>query len=137
MTSEAISESFLLESLANHVALPPKLPGQRESQLDQIEQALTDRLLDASRTIRDLTNGEISQQWDSIRYILQTCKNINAGGKLDKNSLLTEFRRLERKKVLILHVAEQNAGLLIRRHQTWVPTIFVWAVESTWLKRAI
>lgn len=116
----AISKASLLESLANHVALPPRLPGKRESQLDQIENALTDRLLDASRTIRDLTHGEISQQWDGIRRILQTCRTINAGGKLDKKQLLTEFRGLGSKHVLIVHVAEQNAGLLIRRQNSWV-----------------
>lgn len=40
---------------------------------------------------------------------------MNAGGKVSKAVLLTEFRCLELDDVLIVHIAEQNAGLLIRR----------------------
>lgn len=110
------SEYSLLESLIHHVALPPQLPGKKEKQIDQIELALSTRLIDTSRIIRDLTNGELSQQWDDVRYILQMSKTINLGGKLNKTSLLNEFGSLEQKKFLILHVSEQNAGLLIQRH---------------------
>jgi hypothetical protein len=117
MNNPSANKPFLLESLVNHISLPPRLPDKRENWTDQIESALTERVLDASRTLRDLTNGELSYQWDCIRNILQTCKFVNAGGKLNKTSLLTEFRRLGRKDLLILHVVEQNAGLLIRRHQ--------------------
>src|SRR5436190_969374 len=106
---------FLLGSLVIHISLPPRLPDKQENWTDQIESALTDRVLDASRTLRDLTNGELSYQWNCIRIVLQTCKVVNAGGKINKTPLLTEFRRLERNGFLILHIAEQNAGLLIRR----------------------
>jgi hypothetical protein len=106
----------LLDSLVNHVALPPQLPGKADRNIDQIQLALTNRLLDASRILRDQTKGEFSSQWESIRNILQVCKTANASGKLNKASLLAEFARLERKDFLILHIAEQNAGLLIRRH---------------------
>jgi len=105
----------LLESLVNHITLPPHLPGKAENRISQVEHALTDCLLDASRTIRDLTNDQLSHQWECIRNILQICKVVNAGGKLNKTSLLTEFRRLEHNGYLILHIAEQNVGLLIRR----------------------
>lgn len=105
----------LLKSLVNHVALPPQLPGKLENKIEQVEHGLTGCVLDATRTLRDLTNGELSREWDCIRNTLHKCKAVNAGGKLNKTSLLTEFRRLEHKAPLILHVAEQNAGLLIRR----------------------
>lgn len=105
-----------LELLFNHVALPPRLPGRHDHKIEVIEFALTVRLLNASQELRDLTYSRFGDQWDSIRRSLQICKAANAGGKLNKASLVTEFRRLERKDLLILHVAEQNAGLLIRRH---------------------
>ena len=116
MNTPSASLSTILESLFNHVALPPQLPGKEENRIEQIEHALTVRLLDASRTFRDLTNDEFSNQWDCIRRSLQICKVVNAGGKINKSSLVTEFRSLERKDLLILHIAEQNAGLTIRRH---------------------
>jgi hypothetical protein len=40
---------------------------------------------------------------------------VKAGCRLNKTALLTEFRRFNHNGFLILHVAEQNAGLLIRR----------------------
>ena len=43
----------LLESLVHHIALPPQLPARSEDNTAQIEQALTARLLDATRTLRD------------------------------------------------------------------------------------
>lgn len=107
--------SSLFESTVNHVVLPPRLPGKEESRLDQIENALINRLLDATCTLRDRANSEFSEKWERIRYALQICKVVNDGGKLDKTSLVTEFRRLKRNDLLILHIAEQNAGLLIRR----------------------
>jgi hypothetical protein len=116
MNDSSVSRSSLLESLVNHIALPPRLPGKVDGNVDQIQHALTGRLLDASRTLRDQTNGELSRQWESIRNILHISRTVNAGGKLNKTSLLTQFGRLERKYILILHIAEQNAGLLIRRH---------------------
>ena len=118
MNPSSASALSVLESLCNHVALPPRLPGKQEHSINQIEHALTERLLDASRTLRDLvnlTNNGFGVQWDCIRRVLQTCKAINTGGKLNATSLLTEFRQVERNDLLILHVAEQNAGLLIRR----------------------
>ena len=121
MSTSAASSSSILESLLNHVALPLRLPGKEESRIDQIEQALTDCLLDASRTLRDLTNTEFGGHWDCIYRALQICKAVNTGGKLNKTSLLTGFRSVERRDPLILHVAEQNAGLLIRRHYERVP----------------
>ena len=104
-------------SLVNHIALPPRLPGKQDSRLDKLEQALTERLQDASRSLRDLTSNQFGGDWDCIRRVLLTCKIINAGGKLNKASLLTVFRELQGNDLLILHVAEQNAGILVRRYQ--------------------
>lgn len=115
MNHASALRSNLFESLVNHVALPPRLPGKEDSNLDQIQSALTGYLIDASRTIREKTRSECSRQWGSVETLLHTCKILNAGGKLNKTSLLTHFRNLERKDRLILHIAEQNAGLLIQR----------------------
>jgi hypothetical protein len=116
MNKTPAPSSYLLESLVHHIALPPRLPGKEQDKLDQIESSLAIRLVNASRFLRDRADSEVSQQWEHTRNILQTCKTLNAGGKLNKSSLLTEFRKLEHQGLLILHVAEQNAGLLIRRH---------------------
>ena len=106
-----------LESIIHHVALNPQLPGQREGRIDKIEQELTARLVKATRTLCDVSDGTLHRQWDSTRCMLQTAKELNVGGKISKASLILELGRLSRDDVLILHVSEQNAALLIRRHQ--------------------
>lgn len=110
----------LLTSLFNHLALPLRLPGKHESRIEEIGLALTVRLLDATRYLRSLTDNDAGEMLDYIRRSLETCKLMNASGRLNKSSLLNAFRGLERKEVLILHVAQQNAGLLIRRHNAYV-----------------
>jgi hypothetical protein len=105
----------MLELLFNHFVLPPRLPGKQDSRIEDIEHSLITRVLLASRTMRDLVNIDFRDRWDSVRRSLQTCKVVNLGGKLDKKSLVAEFRSLQSEDILILHVAQQNAGLLIRR----------------------
>ena len=120
MSSFSASSPSELEAVFNHIVLPPRLPSKQDVQLHKVENALTDRLLNASRVLRDHINVEYDDQWSCIRRSLQTCKAVNVGGKLNKSSLLTHFRSLERKDILILHIAEQNAGLLVRRHREQV-----------------
>jgi len=117
-SASSASASSILELVFNHVALPPRLPAKQDGSSDQIqiEHALIDRLLDASRTLRDNTNSEFGGHWERLRYLLQTCKTVNAGAKLDRATLSNNLRTLGRNDLLILHVAEQNAGLLIRRY---------------------
>lgn len=110
-------DDALLEAVINHVALPPRLPAKADNRFDEVEQALSDLLLNASKCLRDHIPGDLSQKWDVTRKTLQICSQVNAGGKLDRRLLLSELQCLNRNDTLIIHVAEQNAGLLIRRDQ--------------------
>lgn len=112
-----------LESVFNHAVLPPKLPGSQDARLHDINQSLILRLIDASTTIRDLPRDEsfadtfkIGEALDKIKRVLEGANVLNAGGKQTKNVLLEYFRGLRILDLLILHVTEQNAGLLITRH---------------------
>jgi hypothetical protein len=49
------------------------------------------------------------------RRLLESSMTLNRGGRLNQTTLLDAFQDLEINGVLVLHVAEQNAGLLIRR----------------------
>lgn len=105
----------LLEAQFNHLALPGRVPSKRDDKIIHIETALINRLLDASRDLRDGSKDDLYFEWDHIRRILLTTKALNIDGKLDKRALCHELCRLEQGSLLILHVTEQNAGLLIRR----------------------
>ena len=105
----------LLQTIVNHVALPPKLPHKADESFETVHQELLSRLLCAVRIVSDATTTDLLSIWDSTRRVLQTCKELNAGGKLNKSSLLTAFNGLKPDDLLILHVTEQNSGLLIHR----------------------
>lgn len=105
----------LLQSVVNHVALPPKLPFKADESLETVHEKILSRLLATARIISEATTTDLRPIWDSTRRVLQTCKELNAGGKLNKSSLLTAFNGLQPDGLLILHVTEQNSGLLIHR----------------------
>ncbi|MCJ1402282.1 hypothetical protein MMC11_005502 [Xylographa trunciseda] len=105
----------LLESVFNHLVLPPKLPGHRDIDFEGIEQSILTRLIRACDTLGQFTGQPFRETWASVRYSLCMCLNVNPG-RLEKASVLQEFSNLQRNGLLILYVVEQNAALLIRRH---------------------
>jgi hypothetical protein len=105
----------LLESVFNHLVLPPKLPGHRDTDYEDIEQSILTRLIRACDTLNKFTDQSVGEALASIRYSLRICLNINTGC-LEKASVLQEFCNLQLNGLLILYVVEQNAALLIRHH---------------------
>ncbi|KAG4430699.1 hypothetical protein IFR05_013818 [Cadophora sp. M221] len=105
----------LLESVFNHLVLPPKLPGHRDIDFEGIEQNILTRLIRACDTLGKFTGQPFRETWASVRYSLRICLNTNRG-RLEKASMLQEFCNLQRNGLFILYVVEQNAALLIRRH---------------------
>ena len=105
----------LFDSIVHHIALPPKLPGAVEKNLDEIEVALVDRLIHACRSACSLARGDLVHHFDTTRFVLQTCKTLNTGRVLKKASLLKEFSQLGTDHPLILHVTEQNAGIFVHK----------------------
>lgn len=121
----------LLESVFNHLVPPPKLPGQLDIDTEGIEHSILTRLIRACDTLYRLTGEEFAETWTSIRCSLTVCLNITKG-HLKKASMLQEFCRLQPKDLLILHVVEQNAALLIRRHVSGdVNTVIFEAFEAS------
>jgi hypothetical protein len=105
-----------LECIFNHLILPPRLPGKRDSETEEIESHLTTLLLGATGVLRDISSGESAEAWSCIQRSLDICNIVNEDNRLNKTSLLDAFGWLQHKDGLILQIAEQNAGLLIRRH---------------------
>ena len=105
----------LLESVFNHLVLPPQLPGHRDVDLEGIEQSILTRLIRTCDTLGKLTGQHFKETWASVRFSLRICLNTNPG-HLEKASVLQEFYNLQRNGLLILYVVEQNAALLVRRH---------------------
>ena len=118
MAAQASPPPTVLELVYNHIALPRRLPNRcDDGRLAlSVEQSLTNRWIDACRVVSERTDAEYSNQLERSRRVLQSCKEINFGGRIDKLALLRELRSFDKEFSLILYIVEQNAGLLIRRY---------------------
>lgn len=109
----------LLESLFNHLAFPIQLPQREDVIIPQMEAALVDRLIDASRRMRDHLQDESSRTvWQSICHTLETATKVNnPAGRLDRSRLHSQLRQFATTEgeFIILHVAAQNAAILMHK----------------------
>jgi hypothetical protein len=105
----------LFKAVYNHLVLPPRLPERQDAKLAQIGHEMLDRLASATQFLAFLPDNPFSREHKILCQCLRSCRIVNEGGKLDTASLLAAFRTLECNHVLILHITEQNTGLLIRR----------------------
>ena len=102
-----------LQQVYHHVVLPRDVPGREESNLHQIELQLATRLVEAVEHVISHAPSNDHACVDAVRLALSTCASLHIDGKVDKPTLLRELQQLEDRRALVLHVAEQNAGLLI------------------------
>ncbi|KAH7323576.1 hypothetical protein BKA65DRAFT_511056 [Rhexocercosporidium sp. MPI-PUGE-AT-0058] len=105
----------LLESVFNHLVLPPKLPGHRDIDLEGIQNNILARLIHACDTLRKFADPVSGDTWIAVQHSLRICLDLNSSGRLDKALVLQELKNLQGNGLLILHAVEQNAALLVRR----------------------
>ena len=109
-----------LLQLYQHVALPRDVPGKEDRNLFAIGDELLARLIYAVKTLRDEAPVDHTSLLDAIRLTLETSKALNVEGKVDKSLLAKEIEGLGDNHALCLHVAEQNAALLIYKKSKYV-----------------
>lgn len=98
------------QELYHHLVLAAKVPTSQPDALEPLNRGLIDCAIKACDFLRRQSSP---QPWDSLLPSLEKCKSVNHDGTLSKASLEEAFRDIGG-KTLILHVASQNAGLLIR-----------------------
>ncbi|EFX03783.1 hypothetical protein CMQ_711 [Grosmannia clavigera kw1407] len=105
-----------LERVFNHVVLPPKLPEEHDPDIPFLEHALLQRLMDAAKMLHETTNHSFDGGWTVLRSCLQSTRILNSE-TLDRLTLKVSFQALlqEHNRVLVCHVVEQNAALLLHR----------------------
>ncbi|PYI00251.1 hypothetical protein BO78DRAFT_439495 [Aspergillus sclerotiicarbonarius CBS 121057] len=106
----------LIQRVFEHAALPPKLPGSHDENIDEVEVNLLERMLKATKTMKGLDID--SSMWDNVKRSLRACKHIHVDGSIDKAQLTLSLRKLAPGNIVILHIMQQNAGLLIRRESS-------------------
>ncbi|KAM0429919.1 hypothetical protein ACHAQK_010892 [Fusarium lateritium] len=120
-TPTARTENELLslnDALYNHLVLPPQLPHRQDSNLNEIENAITDRLLASVKHLRDLPNNDLGYVWSSVERGLLATKSIHSGGHVDRTSLVRELNDVfGESDFLVVYVRSQNCALYIHRSQ--------------------
>jgi hypothetical protein len=99
----------------NHLVLPTQIPGKQDADIEIINSDVLVRLIHATVTLGKLACEKQASIWHAVRQSLRCCQSLHVLGRLEKQSLIAEFRLLKHDQPLILHVAEQNAALIIRR----------------------
>ncbi len=100
-----------LEFLFNNVFLPPQLPYRDDQQDGEGDRALVEHLIDSCYRFRGL--NEHYMQWSTILRTLRTFTTLHKS--LSKNALKSAFRDARGGAIIVIHVAMQNSGLIIRK----------------------
>ncbi|KAE8311556.1 hypothetical protein BDV41DRAFT_578450 [Aspergillus transmontanensis] len=100
----------------SHIVLPPKLPGKRETeaQVLEVQNDLLSRVIDAVGQLKEISDAKAVVAWESIEKTLRTLGEVSTEGWVNEASLLGALEELQPGNAIILHVALQNACILIR-----------------------
>ncbi|KAF2838260.1 hypothetical protein M501DRAFT_1017279 [Patellaria atrata CBS 101060] len=110
----------VLDALVNHLVLPYVLPGKEDESNLNVESHLLDRLVRSIRQVQNAicnTSNRYHNRYNALHRSLVASRDILAHRTIDKQVLLRELATLKSPNILILHVVEQNSGLLIWRRK--------------------
>ena len=105
-----------LRAVFYHLVLPTQIPGEQDSDLELVSCDVLGRMIRACKSAGSMVDLAWSNSFRSVQASLETCLALNTG-QLDSAALLKYLRDLLPNQMLILHVVEQNAALLIRREK--------------------
>ncbi|KAI0530401.1 hypothetical protein GGR58DRAFT_493547 [Xylaria digitata] len=104
----------LLSAVYNHVVLPPRLPDGQGPRIEAVSHDVLSRMARACKVLDELVDSPWSKVFQSLSVSLNMCAALNLG-RLEKSAMVEHFQQLQPDHILILHVVEQNAALLVRR----------------------
>ncbi|KAJ4329353.1 hypothetical protein N0V84_000248 [Fusarium piperis] len=114
-------QSSLIEDVFHHLVLPPKLPRKFDGNNAALTENLGKRLHESLAILRFVGNPAI---WDALDASLRATRDVNQG-LLAGDDLRDGFRAVIESPIwLTLHVAQQNAALLIHRDASGENVIF-------------
>jgi hypothetical protein len=106
----------VFKEVFNHLVLPPQLPGKQDANIESTGDAIVVRVVHATDTLSRLAGHERTSPWYAIRQYLRRYQSLHEHGRLEKLSLTSKLRNFDQEQPLLLHVAEQNAALIVRYH---------------------
>lgn len=113
-----MASAVILDALVAHITLPPQLPFKDDNGGGAVDTALAQRLAKHARFFRDNGDMEYYNQWSIVCRALDTFIRLHSGSRhlskdLVKDALLGVSK--SEKDFLIIHIATQNAGLIVRK----------------------
>jgi hypothetical protein len=108
------ASSVTLDALFNHLVFPTQLPSKGDN-IAPLESALLNRILATATNLRYQLQGHFQSSYDTLQTSLQACRSIHINRNLDRRALAHELSNIQPKHILILHITEQNSGLLVWR----------------------
>ena len=114
----------VLKEVFNHLVLPPQLPGKQDANIESTGDDIVVRLVHATDTLSRLAGHEQTSPWHAIRQYLHRYQFLHIHGRLEKLSLTSKLRNFDQEQPLLLHVAEQNAALIVRFHARYASRLW-------------
>lgn len=121
-----------LQAVFNHLFLPPQLPDIEDTDVDEVAENLQERWLAAARSIRDKGSESVHNvanahmltsiapdaytgALQSVSRALKASQTIYEGGAVSRLALTEALQKLENGDFVVLHIAAQNAGVIIKK----------------------
>ncbi|CUA77979.1 Protein Ycf2 (chloroplast) [Olimarabidopsis pumila] [Rhizoctonia solani] len=120
---------FILEHVAYHIFLPPKLP--QEEQEESFQKLVDLALLRSTRQASKQFRGEMklgAHYWNNIDLMLQRLSKY-VEVPLEKSVLAADMKSMTAGGILSLYIKAQNAGVIIRKQANYT-TFEVFEVQA-------
>ncbi|KAE8384199.1 hypothetical protein BDV23DRAFT_189450 [Aspergillus alliaceus] len=104
-----------LELMFNHIVLPPRLPGQQDSSVHNIDRHITQHALNATKTLLGASKSDCRDVWDGVKISLELCHAVHANGHIDRFAVMEAFGKMDKDMGIILYIDKQNSALHIRQ----------------------
>ena len=107
-----------LDYLYHHVFLPPCVPQYDDQKIGAGDRALIDRLGQLAPLFRDLPDIDFYTQWSTVCRSLRTFGTLHRNNKsISQTALRRTFQDVEDGDIVILHLALQNSGIIMRKSE--------------------
>lgn len=110
-----VNPESVLRSLYHHLVFPPRQPDREDDWKlqDQLVQELLRRVKEAAQELKDLAPAQCANKYDAIIASLSASKAVNIAHASQQQHLQSAFKDFRLPCPLIIHVTQQNAGLLV------------------------
>ena len=105
-----------LDYLYHHIFLPPCVPQRDDQRNGTGDRALIDHLSQLAPLFRDVVDPDFYTQWSTLCRCLRDFGTLHRDNKsISQIALMRAFQDVKNGDVVILHLALQNSGIIMRK----------------------